>query len=122
MFNTLHWEDVPKLRRTDVKYTLQLLLRVVRRRAPHPATRATAQPAAGNSVKIGFLGQQIVLSGVSMSRVTCQHSMSRVTCPGLRVLLTCFGDNLTTEWLSIAATIRSGPAAQHRKQSIDSVK
>ena len=34
--------------------------------------------------------------------------MSRVTCPGLRVLLTCFGDNLTTEWLSIAATIRSG--------------
>ena len=78
MFNTLHWEDVPKLRRTDVKYTLQLLLRVVRRRAPHPASRATAQPAAGNSVKIGFLGQQIVLSGVSMSRVTYQHSMSRV--------------------------------------------
>ena len=104
MFDALYLEDVPKLRRTDVKYTLQLLLRVVRHRAPHPASRAAAQPA-GNSVKIGFLGQQIILSGVSMSRVTCQH-MSRVTCPGLRVLLTCFGDNLTTEWLSIAATIR----------------
>ena len=65
MFDTLYFEDVPKLRRTDVKYTLQLLLRVVRHRAPHPATRAAAQPAAGNSVKIGFLGQQIILSGVS---------------------------------------------------------
>ena len=115
MFDTLYLEDVPKLRRTDVKYTLQLLLRVVRHRAPHPASRAAAQPAAGNSVKIGFLGQQIILSGVSchVSRASsichvsrAQHYMSRVTCPGLRVLLTCFGDNLTTEWLSIAATIR----------------
>ena len=85
MFDALYLEDVPKLRRTDVKYTLQLLLRVVRHRAPHPASRAAAQPAAGNSVKIGFLGQQIILSGVSMSRVTCQQNMSRVTCPALYV-------------------------------------
>ena len=80
MFDTLYPEDVPKLRRTDVKYTLQLLLRVVRHRAPHPASRAAAQPAAGNSVKIGFLGQQIILSVVSchVSRITYQQHMSRV--------------------------------------------
>ena len=78
MFDALYLEDVPKLRRTDVKYTLQLLLRVVRHRAPHPATRAAAQPAAGNSVKIGFLGQQIILSGVS--RVTSHVPAAYVTC------------------------------------------
>ena len=80
MFDALYPEDVPKLRRTDVKYTLQLLLRVVRHRAPHPASRAAAQPAAGNSVKIGFLGQQIILSGVSchVSRASSICHVSRV--------------------------------------------
>ena len=68
-----------------MKYTLHLLLRVVNNVKIANTSAATSQGhlsrhPPSNNVKIGFLG--------------------------LRVLLTCYGDNLTKEWLTIAATIR----------------
>ena len=62
----LHYQDVPKLRRTDVKYTLHLLLRVVKTGSKRDRESRPSQPTnnsvtnrvqtPSNSVKIGFLG------------------------------------------------------------------
>ena len=99
-------QDVPKLRRSDVKYILHLLLRVVKSGKHHPSEHGHQNNSSSsnnrqnnnppNSVKIGFLG----------TSDKSHFPFSIVNVPGLRILLTCYKDSLTKEWLSIAATIR----------------
>ena len=72
--------DVPKLRKTDVLYCLNLLLGLVTGREG-VAARACGREGVPNSVRIGFLG--------------------------LRILFTCYAGNLCNEWHRIARTIRA---------------
>jgi hypothetical protein len=72
--------DVPKLRKTDVLYSLNLLLGLVTGREGAPGT-ARGKEGVPNSVRVGFLG--------------------------LRILFTCYPANLSNEWHRIARTIRA---------------
>lgn len=91
------FQDVPKLRRSDVKYTLHLLLRVVNNvKIANPTTAQASNNTGANSSSIpGTRPQQ-----------QTNNNFVKIGFLGLRVLLTCYGDNLTREWLTIAATIR----------------
>ena len=111
----ISYQDVPKLRRTDVKYILHLLLRVVKS-GKHPAEQGHQNNSSSsnnrqnnnppNSVKIGFLGTYWVwirFTHFSFFSFSFKRPQMFI---GLRILLTCYRDSLSKEWLSIAATIR----------------
>ena len=72
--------DVPKLRKKDVLYCLNLLLGLITG-SEGVSGRARGKEGVPNSVRVGFLG--------------------------LRVLFTCYTDNLSYEWHRIARTIRA---------------
>ena len=92
---------MPKLRRSDVKFTLQLLLRVIKCQAANNGVTAAANNSSrlSNSVKIGFLGQYFITE--KWARIYLIN-----TSLGLRILLTCYEENLTKDWMTIAGTIR----------------
>ena len=73
-------KDLPKLRKRDVLYCLNLLLGLVTGREGIDS-RARGKEGVPNSVRVGFLG--------------------------LRILFTCFAANLSNEWHRIARTIRA---------------
>ena len=90
------------MRRSDVKFTLQLLLRVIKCQAANNGVTAAANNSSrlSNSVKIGFLGQYFIREKCF---IFCKNLFS-----GLRILLTCYEENLTKDWMTIAGTIRYG--------------
>ena len=82
-----------------MKFTLQLLLRVIKCQAANNGVAAAANNSSrlSNSVKIGFLGQYFITE-------KCFRFYFYFL--GLRILLTCYEENLTKDWMTIAGTIR----------------
>ncbi len=125
-------KDDPKLRKTDIQFTLNLLLNMINPSKKSRIVTAGASSGANNGGSFGGnlavsagsgLGSnrsssvQYNPSGGGDSRTRIKTSSLEIAFLGIKILLVCYESQLNKEWFKIARTIkemgnRTGPAGE----------
>ncbi|CAB4054728.1 UNC80 [Lepeophtheirus salmonis] len=112
-------KDVPKLRKSDVKFALNLLLTLLNpksaNRKDHNQHELLTISTSHNTIGAGSYNDGIASSGGACSglyntatdvRSKNKHSSLEIGFLGLKIIITCFDYQLNDEWFRIARIIR----------------